>query len=52
MRRLTLRTEALTDLTPDELTDVAGGATQTCVVLTNLATLCHLCQLLTRVTCP
>jgi hypothetical protein len=52
MRRLTLNRETLTVLTSDELSDVAGGATQVCPVLvTNLASLCHLCQLLTNVTC-
>ena len=45
MRRLTLKTESLTDLTPGELSDVAGGAaTQICP--TDQASLCHLCHLL------
>ncbi len=43
MRRLTLKSEALTALTADELTGVAGGATQLCP--TRQATLCHLCAL-------
>jgi hypothetical protein len=43
MRRLTLKSESLTALTSDELTGVAGGATQLCP--TYQATLCYLCAL-------
>lgn len=51
MRRLTLRIETLSELTTEELSGVAGGATAICP--TNQATLCHLCQLLTRgIICP
>ena len=49
MRRLTLKSESLTDLTADELSGIAGGATQLCP--TNQPTLCHLCQLFTREVC-
>jgi hypothetical protein len=48
-RRLTLRSEALTELASDDLTAVVGGATPLC--LTVQPTLCGLCQLLTRQTC-
>ena len=53
MRRLTLNRESLTDLTNDELSDVAGGATPLCPtqVVTNQASLCHLCNLLSNVIC-
>ncbi len=47
MRRLTLKSETLTDLSAAELSGVAGGATSVC--LTNQATLCHLCALTPQV---
>lgn len=43
MRRLTLKSEALAELTVDEMSTVAGGATQLCP--TRQATLCYLCVL-------
>ena len=43
MRRLTLKSEALVDLTAEELTGVAGGASALCP--THQATLCHLCYI-------
>jgi hypothetical protein len=43
VRRLTLRTETLTDLTATELSGVAAGASHLCP--TDQATLCHLCAL-------
>lgn len=48
MRRLTLNRETLSALTADELSGVAGGATNLCP--TNQATLCHLCALTPGVT--
>lgn len=47
MRRLTLKSETLSDLTAAELAGVAGGATAICP--TNQATLCHLCALTSQV---
>ena len=38
MRRLTLRTERLTDLTPAELEAVAGGITVTCMCIVTILT--------------
>lgn len=50
MRRLTLKSESLTDLTADELADVAGAApTDGC--LTYQPSLCGLCQLFSKVVC-
>ena len=50
MRRLTLRSESLIDLTADELSGVAGAApTDGC--LTYQPSLCGLCQLFTREIC-
>ena len=50
MRRLTLRSEPLSELNAGELSGVAGGAvTQNC--LTYQPTLCGLCQLFTQVVC-
>ncbi len=49
MRRLTLRSESLADLTDDELSGIAGGATQLCP--TEQATLCHLCHLYSNRIC-
>ncbi|HEV2890023.1 MAG TPA: hypothetical protein VGX28_06570 [Frankiaceae bacterium] len=43
MRRLTLKSETLADLTADELTGVAGGATPVCV--TYQASACNACVL-------
>ncbi len=48
-RKLTLRSEALAELSGDDLTEVVGGATPLC--LTYQPTLCYLCQLLTREVC-
>ncbi|HEV2890024.1 MAG TPA: hypothetical protein VGX28_06575 [Frankiaceae bacterium] len=50
MRRLTLRSESLAELSADELSGVAGGATQLCP--THQATLCYLCNLLSNAICP
>ena len=53
MRRLTLSRESLTDLTSEELSGVAGGATQPCVTpivtqaLTYQVSLCRVCDLST-----
>lgn len=47
MRRLTLKSESLAALTPDELSGVAGGS-HTCP--TNQVSLCHLCALTPAVT--